>query len=227
MPILPPILPTIPPTGGLNKPGGIGRAQDFSVSKLQQRVDREQTAVSINQMLGRHPGKGSEYDKSTSVFHPGGESQPAITSIARVGDAARSVNEASGGEDAGADDRRYTYMRKLIKERQAKEAEVARQETSDKGMGVKTGRAFNTVKFKKQMSKMATVQHSTYGNLSKGDRNYFTGLVGRYAKAKTAGTGFGLTERKQMKMEIERARRGGTISAEDAKDMKGMVDTMK
>ena len=124
---LPPILPGSGSASGgppMTSVGGWNRAQSFGSSKrqLKQYRDREQATVSINQVVSGSKGN----QKSTSVFHPGGASQGGTTSIAHAGEEAKrsiydGVEDTKAQEEARSN-RRYKYMRKLMKGRQKAEA---------------------------------------------------------------------------------------------------------
>ncbi|MBD3311065.1 MAG: hypothetical protein GF349_01030 [Candidatus Magasanikbacteria bacterium] len=102
-----------------SRPNKVTRAQDMSVTKLQQHVERGKAAVSSSQAAQKKEGK--RYAK-TSIGRVGSFSE-ATSSIAHAKESDRSIKkhgyESLYGEDA--DTRRYEYIRRKIRARLAKE----------------------------------------------------------------------------------------------------------
>ena len=111
-------LPPVLPSSGGNKPSvgatpGWNHAQDTSVSQLQQKKDRQQATSSISRAMRRD----SDDTPSTSVSHPGGQGQAATTSIS---DSTSHDVKQSVDDDAAADEKRHSYIQRLMSARRAK-----------------------------------------------------------------------------------------------------------
>lgn len=115
---LPPILPTSRPSApSARSASSLGRAQNFSVSKLQQQQDRDRAKVSMNQAIteqSRKNGTGA----SVSALH---NQQKPQTSTSYSHPSSYTIYDDDVLYDRRADDRRWKYIRKLIKERKDKE----------------------------------------------------------------------------------------------------------
>jgi len=203
---------------------GQSRAQDLSTTKLQQHKDRENAKVSVEQSFNSRQGA------VTSINRVGQGDKSAVTSVNRIGQETVSDNNRY---DEAADDRRWNYIRRLTKARQAKaqaEAEAKqKEEPSVYDIGTKTGGAFRKVgrtSARRRWAKMRRQAPATYKNLSDKDIKYYESVVAPHAKAVKSGTGFNRLTRKKMKLQIERDRRKGTISYADSKDMKQMVNNL-
>jgi hypothetical protein len=110
-------LPPVLPSSGGNKPSvgstsGWNHAQNTSVSQLQQKKDRQQATSSISRAMRRD----SDDTPSTSISHPGGQGQAAVTSIS---DSASHDAKQSVDDDA-ADEKRHEYIQRLMSARRAK-----------------------------------------------------------------------------------------------------------
>ncbi|PIR74316.1 MAG: hypothetical protein COU35_03415 [Candidatus Magasanikbacteria bacterium CG10_big_fil_rev_8_21_14_0_10_47_10] len=217
---LPPVLPgsSSPSSAPKISAGGWGRAQDLSTAKLDQYKERDQARVSIGQVISGSTGN----QKSTSVFHPGGAPEDAaLTSITHAGEARTSINRPDEAqEQERADQRRYGFMRRMIKQRQQEEADSS-------GLKAGTGSAFTKKGFTKKLRHLVLSDKDKYKNISQKDRAYFGSLVERHAKTKSTGAGYSVGDKKRMRLQIGRDARAGKISREDAKDFKNIVDTMK
>ena len=227
-PNLPPILPIRTTEPSLHGTGPTLHAQDLSVLKLQQKRDIEDAKVSANQVV-----TGSGYSRpTTSVNHIGGVNNGATTSINRPADQ-QGAAEEGGAYDEGADDRRYDYMQRLIRQRKAKESAREPIKSGEEGtfkVGIgKTYRTTGRMSFDRRLSKLMRQKRATYKNISKEDKKVFSGIVKGTLKGKPVGSEVSRLNRLKMKMKIERARtsRGGTLSSEDVKDFKGLVEKLK
>ncbi len=224
---LPPTLPgSSRPNTGLPL-GGVQRAQNVSVTKLQQHAERENAAVSINQALSRTPHAASGYQKSTSIHHLDG-SKSTVSAVTNDR-AKRSVYDTEY-YDEEADKKRYDYVRRLIAQRKAKEGEGVEEETGENSRyafamkGGKNLKLTGVSGLHKHMGKFFKKYRGTYSNLSKKDKAFFEGMVTQYAKHKSTGSSFGFSEKRRMRWDVEKARRQGTISYEDARDFKKLID---
>ena len=213
---------------------GVPRAQNLNISQLQQKTDREQAAVSMNQVLSRKAG--IENTRSTSVAHMGQAATGPTTSITHPG-AVRSVNDmtAAGQSDSAADDRRYTYMRKMIKERQAKEAMAAKQAAASASSGGKSGldlgkgsafRKTGVGGIHKTLSKEFRAHRTTYGSLTSTEKKVLEdSLTGRLSN-KTVSSKISRYDKKEIKKDINKAHDAGDVSFSHAKILKKVVDKL-
>lgn len=223
-----PILPlrSFGPASAPMKPsisaGGPVRAQNFSASKINQKIDREQAAISMSQVLARKAGQ--ENSRSTSVAHIGQTMTAASTSITHAG-VARSLNGDDGNSDPGADNRRYAYMRKQIMARQANEAAAAKQAASGSGLNVGTGSGMKksgTGGLHKTLGKEFREHKSTYGSLSSTEKKVFEQSVGKRLGAKTTGSEINRYDKKAIKSDIKKS--GMSIS--HARILKKVIDKL-
>ncbi|PIT86369.1 MAG: hypothetical protein COU33_03560 [Candidatus Magasanikbacteria bacterium CG10_big_fil_rev_8_21_14_0_10_43_6] len=219
-------------SGAMGSVQGWNHAQSTSISELQQKKDRREATSSINRVIS----KSSNDAPSTSITHPGGQGQQGVSSInsAMSGEAKRSVYDKEGVGADDADERRYSYMQRIIRARRAQmrhdvKKGLAGKATSGSGFSVKTGSALKktgTGGLHKQLGSMFKKYRTTFKNLSKEDKKYFEDLVVKHAGAKTRGSGFGYKERRTMREEIEQAKRSGKISRADSEDFKGLIDKL-
>lgn len=186
---------------------GAGRAQNFSVSKLNYRKDIDNAKVSMNQISGRQSG--------------------ATSSVAHIGEFKKTNPVCGSNYDAEADDKRYEYVRRLaMANRRKREAAEA---ASIYDTGVKTGALFKTtgVLGLRRGLIRARYQHpAAFKNLSSKDRQYFEDLIKKYVKGVPTGAGIGHHARRAMKQHILRDRRQGKVNVEDAKDFYNMIDAL-
>ncbi len=116
--------------GKIGVPQNIGRAQSTSASFINQKVDRQNARVSMNQVLSAKAEARGE--KTTSINRVGSMGNIAHTSTARYQTNIKtSVNDTVGYDQEatykGADDQRYSYVRRLIRARKEKEAKQLRK----------------------------------------------------------------------------------------------------
>lgn len=119
--------------GKIGVPTNIGRAQSTKVGMLNQKVDRQNARVSMNQVLSAKAEERGQ--KTTSINRVGVGGMTAHTSTARYQTNIKtSVNDAVGYDQnatsAASDEKRYNYVRGLIRRRKAKEAELIRKAES-------------------------------------------------------------------------------------------------
>lgn len=225
---LPPILPIARPGGmGMSSlPGrGLGttppRAQNFSVSKLQQTRDLEGSRVSMSQAMRLRDATRTA-GATSSIFRVGQAANMPTTSINRPAverDAAGAMQS-----DAGADDRRYSYVKRLVKERQAKEAAGG---DSKSGFGVQTGSQFRGKLLHKQFGKLIRANRATYNTIGSKERAFFEDLLKGHAANKATGAGFHRHDRLSMRMEVEKARQAGQLSYINAQHFKKLIDGLE
>jgi len=206
-------------------PGISKHAQNFSVSKLQQKRDRENAKVSMDRAIRGD----SNFFPTTSVSHIQGNSTPASSSVFHAGTSRRSIYDEEEYDEV-RDRLRYAHIRGMMKEKQAEEAAARQQPVPSKyDVGVKTGGGFRVkgrMGVKRRLEKMRKYKPATYKNISNKDIKYFEDLIKPHTKAVSRGTGIGRISRRDMKLKVERDRRKGIVSWEDAKDMKKMVDNL-
>ena len=198
------------------------RAQNFGVSKLNQKVEREQSAVSMSQVLSRKAGV--ENSRSTSVAHIGQTMTGPTTSITHPG-ASVSLNNADGNSDPGADNRRYAYMRKQIMARQANEAAAAKAAASGHGINVGTGSGMKKSGvggLHKQLGKEFHEHRSTYGSLSGSEKKVLEESIGKRLGSKTTGSEINRYDKKAIKSDIKKA----GLSISHARILKKVVDKL-
>jgi len=213
MPVnLPPILPTRGSGISPKLPSGPYRAQNLSVSKLQQRKDAEDHAVSMSQIMrqkrDQELGKNTQRRSlsSSSISHPG------------RGNSILDTLDDPQFEEEARDRRRYTYIKKLIKERKEKESKGV--------LEVKTGSGFRKKIFKKALGKLVRKNPATYKNISKQDREFFEEVVTERATAKRTGSKFDRIDRKKMKKRVLKERESGAITKQDQNDFKKIIDSI-
>lgn len=207
-----------------------GHAQNLSVSALRQKIERQQAAVSLSQVLNRQAGVVNT--RTTSVTHIGQTLTGPTTSITHLG-AGRAVNDvtAAGQADAGADNRRYAYMRKLIKERQVKEAVEAKAAAASKksGFTVGTGATLRTsgaTGLHKQLGQEFRTYRSTYGSLTSQERQVLEKSISGRLAHKTTGSTISRYDKKAMRQDINKARNAGDVSISHAKILKKVVQKL-
>ncbi len=206
-----------------------GRAQSFSGTSLgRESIKKAKTSMS------RAMGESTKI--STSIFHPGGASQKASTSVSRSAVIDESLSRGQMSEEE-RDDLRYNYIRRMTKARQAREEESVKNKKISTGSDKKTqtdislgtGSGFKTKGKKgvvKQLAKLARNKPLSYKNISKKDSEYFNEVIKPHAKAVGRSSGFGRSTRTSMKQQIEVDRRAGKISSKDASDFKHMIDQL-
>lgn len=224
-----PILPFKGPSmGGIpSRPSvGVPRAQDLSVSKLQPKIEREQAAVSMSQVMNRRAG--IENSRSTSITHIGQTSAAPSTSITHAGVERSYSNQ--GQSDSAADDRRYAYMRKMIKERQAKEAEAVKKQmatSSKEGFDVDTGKTLRTSgagSLHKKLTKEFRTHRTKYSGLTGEDKKVLESTLTGTLSKKVTGSAINRFDRKKMKQQINKAHDAGDVSLGHAKKLKKFID---
>jgi hypothetical protein len=201
-------------SSGLSAKSPIARAQNFSVTKLQQQTDRDNAKVSISQATqAKQAGGGA----TTSIAHSGEESVLPGDDV---------------GDDEVRDRLRWQHIRRIMQEKKAAEVAASQVEPSKyevPGMG--TGSVFARrspawQSAERQLYKKVRQERATLKNIDAKDRKYFLDVVEGHAKKLMTGVGFGRSTRKKMKFKIEKDRQKGVVSKADASDFKKMIDEL-
>jgi len=219
------------PPSSMRPSVGVPRAQNMSVSQIQQKVDRQDAAVSMSQVLSRKAGL--ENTKTTSVAHIGQAVTGPTTSITHPG-AVRSANDltAAGQVDDRADDRRYVYMRKMIKERQAKEAVAAKQAaTASKKSGLDLGKGSSFKRsgvggLDKKISAEFRAHRSQYGSLTGKEKGILKDSIADRLSKKSASSAVSRYDKRAIKKDINKAHDKGDVSFSHGKILKKVVDKL-
>jgi hypothetical protein len=202
-------------------------ASNLSVSKLQQHTDREQATTSMNRAL--HHGADSDAVSSVSRI---GQQNHVSTSISHPD--SNDIQNFDDGIDRDAirDRLRYQHIRQSIKERKATEAAVAQanRQVSKFNTGIDTSSPGFLRKgprgIERHLYRMVRSQRATLKNISKADQKKFLDVVEPHIRAAHVGHGVSRIARKSMIKDLRKEYKGGTISKEDFKDMKKMVNQM-
>ena len=173
------------------------------MSKLQQKKDVEQAKVSMSQLMRSKAAGGAGQEESL------------------YSDAQR---------DEIRDRLRYRHIQKMMREKKAAEAAGKMEKPSKFGFpSISTGRLTRRVGpagVERQIYRQIRKHIATYKNVSPKDRKYFLDMVLPHGEKLAPGKGFGFGVRRQMKSRVELDRRRGTISFEDSKDFKRMIDQL-
>lgn len=215
---LPPVLPKIGPSVPLAPQNlGMEHAQDFSVSKLEQRKERESAAVSMSRVMsGNLPGGRP----STSASHLG-DSMSQGDQETRPQHSVNQVDEP----DEAADYRRYSFVRRLIKKRQ-EEAAAEAAKHQKKGFHVGTGgsmRKTGPTGYRMRLGNLIRTKRATYKNVSMADRKLFQDTLENTLKYKRTGEAINRKDRLKMRGKFYKAHKEGKISYEDYKDFKKLI----
>ncbi|MBT3816885.1 MAG: hypothetical protein HOE80_01685 [Candidatus Magasanikbacteria bacterium] len=168
-----------------------------------------------------HMGKPQEKAKSSILGE--GRFSAKSSALRKEGFVGTMSGEMSSDE---RDERRYDFMRRLIRQRKVKDA--AGTEGKYK-VQVKTGSAFKkggASGFHKRLRHHFKKYRSTYQNVSEKEGNFFEGVVEKQAKNKRTGSEFNRLDKKKMKSEIHTAFKKGKVSREDQKDFYNMIDKL-
>ena len=221
-PNLPPILPTASHgMGSLHSASmsasQLGRAQDVSVSQLQQHKDRESAKVSMNQAISDKAKKDGT-SASVSVFDG---HMKATTSVSHAN--AYTIYDEGDGSlyDEGSDDRRWRHIREMMRKKKEEEA--------NKGPAshVKTGAAYRETgrdTFHKKLGKFVKAHRMKF--ITAEDKAFFENMIRERAHAKKTGQSFGFTEKKNMRIQVDRAYREGKIGKLDRTFFKEQIDNL-
>lgn len=237
-------------SGGLGS--GIGRAQNFSTSRLNYRKDIDKAKVSINSVMNSQKtlmkkqfvsgddtvsnpllsmSASSNNGPTTSVSHSGSV-QAATTSISHPG---AIVNEGDKLSDEQRDEIRYNLaQRHLMAKRKEQEAEEAAKmaqanEHDVFDLGFKTGRGFRThgkYGLLRKMYHLRKTKPLAYKHWDHEDRVYLKDLVKPHLTNVSRGTSIGYALRRKMKYQVERDRRAGKIDVYTSRDIKKIINDL-
>lgn len=216
--------------GKIGIPSNIGRAQSTQVSVLQQKIDRDNARVSINQVLSAKAENLGQ--RTTSINRVGALGTKAYTSAARYQTNIKaSVNDQNSYDpnaqqnDEASNDRRYTYMRKLIKQRQAKEKEL-QKEQSTSPLSVGTGHSMHhsgTGGFHKQVSKFFRDNRTKFSHLSSEQKGIFEKTIEDKLEHKATGSQISRFDRIAMKKQLDKAHEQGKINLHTTQQFKKII----
>lgn len=224
---LPPVLPTSGHTPGAPQVSIRRNAADVSISKTQQQKDREAASVSMNQVISGKPSN----TPTTSMYRAIHGDSDATTSVTHQNEAKHSVYEGETKEEEDARDyRRFSYIRRMIKARQAEEKKVEKEEAEHHGFeaGIgKTHRSSGATGFERRFHHYLKENRATYKNLSGKDAELLGGIVEKHLKVKRTGSEINRMDRKRMAKEAYKHYKTGTISKDDYKDFKKFVGQLE
>jgi len=237
MPNLPSVLP-----GSSHTPASmsLGRLNISRKTSIFSQADNKNKAVTSISDLSQ-----KKQTPSSSIFDDHKENKTSIFS--RQTNSTTSINrpekEASTIE---TDDLRYNYVRRLIKARQAKE----QKEAAQKGLTItKDGKTMATTpaneKFKmhlgtgasfhrglrggldKTLKRMVKRNRQTMKNISAADRKILGDIISKHAANRTTGVGYGWSDKKRMKNEVQQLYESHHISKADMQDFKTIIEQLK
>lgn len=163
---------------------------------------------------------------TSSIFRVGQANNAPTTSINRP-----AVSKDAAGamqSEAGSDDRRYSYVRRLIRERQAKEGGGTSAGGGEKSaFGVHTGSQFRGKLLHKQFGKLIRANRATYNTIGVKERAFFEDMLKSHAAHKATGAGFHRHDRLSMRMEVEKARQAGQLTYINAQHFKKLIDGLE
>jgi hypothetical protein len=198
-------------------------AQDFSISKLQQKIDREGATTSMNRIINA----SANNKPTTSITHIGQDQQAPSTSISHPG------SVVVGGDenlDEIRDRIRYQHIRQMMKEKKLAEASTSHgEEKSAYDISAQTGGAFKLKGKTGLVRKLTDMKYKyplAYKHWHEKERDYVIDLVKPHAKGVGRGAGFDRLAKRSMKHKIEADRVKGHLSTVTANQMKKIVDTL-
>jgi len=221
----------LPKLGKIGIPTNVGRAQSTAVTSLQQHVDRTNARVSMNQIMSAKAEAAGQ--KTTSINRVGVGGTRAYTSASRYQTNIKtSINDEKNYDpnatDSNAlDDQRYTYMRRLIKARQAKE-KALQQAAGKSGDGLSVGTGKSMVKggasgFHKQVGKFFRGNRTQFSHLSSSQKAVLEETIEDKLGHKATGSEISRYDRMAMKKDINKAHNQGQISYRTAQQFKKIV----
>ncbi len=225
--VLPPTLPSSHPSTGA--PFGLPKP---NIKSSVFSDERKQAVVSI------HQKEVGDNRPSTSITHIGAEGETATTSVAREQQhAARTsiYGEERQETDPGQDERRYDYIRRIVRARQAKQAAEAEEQAAQKAASASQGgifhpgkgAGFGKVGFHKKIRSFFSDNREKYKNISVEDRQVLENIVSERATHKSVGQGFTGRDKRQMRLAAKRAKLRGEISKEDVKDFTKIISSLE
>ncbi len=225
---LPSVLPNSKSSGSVPS-SGIARAQNFSISKLNQKKDLDNAKVSMNQLV--HPSSKA----TTSVSRVGNDELSPTTSVAHLGD--KNATAVEGLYNEEANETRYHYGQRLAMQKRANEKakEIAKLAEAASGgvyekMNVKTGSGFrmdrSVTSFRRQFYRLRKLNPVAFKNISDKDQKYFFDLVKPYVKGVGVGKPISRQARREMKYKMEMDRRKGIVSKADVDDLGNLISNL-
>lgn len=225
----------IPNIGKIGIPNNIGRAQSTAVSSLQQRVDRDNARVSMNQVLSAKAEAMGQ--KTTSINRIGVGGTTAYSSASRYQKNIKtSVNDENSYDpnatnNKALDDQRYTYVRRLIKARQAKEKALQKASTDGESpLNVGTGHSMHhggASGFHKQVGKFFRGNRSQFSHLSSNQKAVLEKTIEDRLEHKATGSRITRYDKLAMKKDINAAHNQGKISYRTTKQYKNIVNKLE
>lgn len=220
---LPPIIPRAAGTPSLpgTPTGGVGRAQQVNISKLNQQKERDAATTSITGAIRKKQGEENN-GPTTSINRAQNTSGPS-TSIFHPGSTPDQLQE----DDAVRDRLRFQYIRKMMREKKDAEAAAAREAEKNKGMHIETGSAFRTTgvnSIKKTLGRMYRANRSEYKALTKDDKALLQQVIQDKAGVKRTGSDFTYKDKKQMRQQIYKNYKEGNITKETYRHFKDVID---
>ncbi|HBU06981.1 MAG TPA: hypothetical protein DEB09_02765 [Candidatus Magasanikbacteria bacterium] len=129
-----------------------------------------------------------------------------------------------------ADDRRYNYVRRLIKARQEKAVEkVVKEGGSAYDFSVHTGKGFRLHGrhgLMRKIYKMKKENPLAYKHWGDTEKKYLADMLKKHVEGVSRGTSIGYAMRRRMKYQIDQDRKSHKINIYAAKDMKKIVDEL-
>lgn len=197
-------------------------AGDLRVSQTQQQKDVDSASVSMNQVIS-----GKSAPAATSIYRATHPDADATTSVAHTGEAKRSIYEGeTPQEEAARDYRRYSYIRRLIKER--KEAEAAAAKAAADSGEFKAGigsvyRKTGATSFARRFKSYLKQNRATFKNISKEDAEKLTAIVEGRLGMKRTGSEINRKDRLKMRHEAFQAYKRGELSRDDYRDFEKFI----
>ncbi len=210
----------------LNIGGAQRNALNLKTTKLETEGRRSDAQVSI----GRHINKSKNDGGPTTSVSRAGDRYGGSSSVShQMAHAKRSIHDEEYADEVH-DRMRYQSIRQMMREKKAAEVAVDKAIDSQKSViSFKTGSGYRSKGkkgIKRQLQKVRRKKPLSYGSLSDKDLDYFSRIVTPHAKALTRGSRIGRGSRMKMKTDVDRQRRSGNITLDDAKAMKKMIDQM-
>lgn len=212
--------------GKIGVPTNISRAQSTKLTTLQQKIDRSNAKVSMNQVLS---SKAQDMGQRTTSIHRVGNGTLAYSSAARyqkdIKVSANDTNFYNPNADTEArEDARYDYMQRLIKARQAKQQKLSSNQS--KGLSVGTGHSMHhsgAGGFHKQMGKFFRENRTKFSHLSGEQKAVLENTIENRLEHKATGSEISRYDKAAMKKEINKAHDQGKINYRTTQQFKKIV----
>ncbi len=220
--------------GKIGVPQNIGRAQSTEHSLINQKIDRQNARVSMNQVLASQAEERGQ--RTTSIRRIGVAGSVAHTSAARYQTNIKtSVSDKTAydqnAEYTESDEKRYDYIRRLVKQRKAKEQALQKiQSTSNSPLSVHTGSGMTKSGaggFHKQVGKMFREHRSQFGNLSSSQKAVLETAIENKLEQKTTGSSISRFDKMAMKKNVNAAKKQGQIAPATAKKFNKIISQLQ